>query len=68
MHRLQPKQTKLTHKDKQELLSRLNISVSQLPKISIKDPTVPENSEAGDILKIERKTERGVQEYFRVIT
>lgn len=67
MHRLQPKHTKLNEKDLQNLLTKLNISVSQLPKISAKDPMVPEGSNVGEVLKLERKSENGTQEYFRVI-
>jgi len=67
MHVLQPKHTKLKDNEKEELLEKYNISVSQLPKIKISDPSVPEGCGVGDVLKIERKTEEGVSVYYRVI-
>ena len=54
MHSLQPKQTKLKPEDVDKLLITLNISLSQLPKIKITDPTLPENCNISDIIKIER--------------
>lgn len=63
MHILQPKHTKLKQEEVQKLLAKLNLSLSQLPKISKEDPCVPENSKVGDVLKIDR--EEG--EYFRVV-
>jgi len=67
MHVLQPKQIKLKPEDISKLLAKFNISPSQLPKISKKDPSLPDNAEVGDVLRIERKVEDGVQEYFRVV-
>ena len=63
MHALQPKHTKLTRKEVEELLERLNIALAQLPKISKKDPALPEGCETGDAVKISRKDE----EYYRVV-
>ena len=63
MHALQPKHTKLTEKEVKELLERLNIALVQLPKISKKDPALPEGCETGDAVKISRANE----EYFRVV-
>ncbi|MCK4650364.1 DNA-directed RNA polymerase subunit H [Candidatus Pacearchaeota archaeon] len=63
MHILQPKHTKLTKKDVEELLERLNIALVQLPKISKKDPALLEGYEMGDVVKISRKDE----EYYRVV-
>ena len=63
MHILQPKHIKLSDKDAEELLKKLNISKSQLPKIFLSDPALPEGCEIGDIIKIER--ENGA--YFRVV-
>ena len=37
MHTLQPKHSKLSKKDIQELLENYNISISQLPKIKKED-------------------------------
>jgi len=64
MHTLQPKHSKLNKKDSEELLAELNISKSQLPKIFLSDPALPEGCEVGDIIKIERGEEGS---YFRVI-
>ena len=63
MHILQPKHTKLNEKEVRELLEGLNISLVQLPKISKKDPALPEGCGTGDVVKISRKDE----EYFRVV-
>jgi len=68
MHVLQPKHTKLSEKDSQELLAKLNISRSQLPKIFSSDSALPENCNVGDIIKIERKTSDGKTVlYYRVV-
>ena len=55
MHILQNKHSKLSETESEELLERLNISRSQLPKIFLTDPALPENCNVGDIIKIERK-------------
>ena len=67
MHTLQPKHVKLSKEDSVKLLTKYNVSISQLPKISKKDPAVPEGCETGDLLKIERKNDDTVEEYFRVV-
>jgi len=63
MHILQLKHSKLNEKDATQLLEKLNISKSQLPKILSTDPALPENCQIGDIIKIERK--KGI--FFRVV-
>jgi DNA-directed RNA polymerase subunit H len=63
MHELQPKHVKLTEEEVKALLEKLNISVTQLPKISRKDPALVEECIAGDVVKIIRRDE----EYFRVV-
>ncbi len=63
MHILQPKHIKLSDKDAEELLKKFNISKSQLPKIFLSDPALPEGCLVGDIIKIERPG----GEYFRVV-
>jgi DNA-directed RNA polymerase subunit H len=68
MHVLQPKHIKLKSEDVEKLLSSLNISPTQLPKIKINDPALPEGCEIGDVIKIERIAEGEKQEYFRVVT
>jgi DNA-directed RNA polymerase subunit H len=68
MHILQPKHSKLSKKESDELLKKLNISESQLPKIFSSDPALPENCNVGDIIKIERKTSEGKSVfYYRVV-
>lgn len=67
MHSLQPKQTKLKLKEVEELLARYNISISQLPKVKADDPSLPEGCQRGEVIKIERKSEEGTTEYFRVV-
>jgi len=67
MHILQPKHSKISEKESEELLSKLNISKSQLPKILLTDPILPEGCVVGDIIKIERKEEDKVNIYFRVV-
>lgn len=64
MHILQPKHTKLTKKESEEFLSKLNISKSQLPKIFSSDPALPEGCEVGGIIKIQRDKD---SVYFRVV-
>ena len=67
MHILQPKHIKLKPEEIKKVLNKYNISLSQLPKIRIKDPGVPENCQIGDVLKIERKNGDKIKPYFRVI-
>ncbi len=63
MHILQPKHSKLSEKESEELLSKLNVSKAQLPKILSSDTGLPEGCNVGDIIKIER--EEG--NFFRVV-
>ncbi len=63
MHILQPKHVKLSEKEVEELLKKLNISKAQLPKIFSSDPALPEKCQPSDVIKIERP--EGT--YFRVV-
>ena len=67
MHTLQPKQTKLSEQEIQTILEALNISKSQLPKIFSNDPSLNETFAVGDVIKIERKIDDRLNEYFRVV-
>jgi len=67
MHILQPKHVKLKPEEVDKLLFKLNISLTQLPKIKITDPGLPENSEIGDVIKIERLIEEKLVIYYRVV-
>ena len=66
-HILQPKHTKLNEKEAEKLLSELNVSKAQLPKILLNDPALPEGCVIGDIIKIERKEEDKTFVYYRVV-
>jgi DNA-directed RNA polymerase subunit H (RpoH/RPB5) len=67
MHILQPKHSKLNEKETEELLTKLNISKAQLPKILVSDNALPDNCEIGDIIKIERKADGKLNVYYRVV-
>ncbi len=67
MHVLQPKHTKLKQEEVDKLLLKLNISLIQLPKIKITDPGLPEGSEIGDVIKIERLTDSKIITYYRAV-
>jgi len=63
MHTLQPKHSKLTEKESEQLLKDLNVSKAQLPKILSTDPALPEGCVIGEIIRIKR--EEG--DFFRVV-
>lgn len=67
MHILQSKHSKLNEKESAELLTKLNISKSQLPKILSTDPSLPEGCVTGNIIKIERKEEEKTFVFYRVV-
>ena len=68
MHALQPKHAKLSEKDCEETLKKLNLAKSQLPKILSSDPILPENCKIGDVIKIERVSPDGKPVlYFRAV-
>ncbi|MEM4647958.1 MAG: DNA-directed RNA polymerase subunit RpoH/Rpb5 C-terminal domain-containing protein [Candidatus Pacearchaeota archaeon] len=62
-----PKHIILSKKEAEELLKKYNIDKSQLPKIKLKDPALPKEAKVGDIIKIERKTEKGKVIFYRVV-
>jgi len=66
-HILQPKHSIMKPKDVDELLASLNISLTQVPKIKISDPALPDGANVGDVIKIERKDESGTHPYYRVV-
>ena len=63
MHALQPKHAKLGSNEVKKLLDEFNIALAQLPKISKKDPALPEGCETGNVVKISRADEM----YYRVV-
>ncbi|MDD5193101.1 MAG: DNA-directed RNA polymerase subunit RpoH/Rpb5 C-terminal domain-containing protein [Candidatus Nanoarchaeia archaeon] len=68
MHLLQPKHIKLKAEETDKLLAEYNISLSQLPKIKITDPALPEGCEIGDVIRIERTSDGKKGFYFRVVS
>ncbi|MFH1238071.1 MAG: DNA-directed RNA polymerase subunit RpoH/Rpb5 C-terminal domain-containing protein [archaeon] len=66
MHALQPKHEKLNSDEAERILAQFNIALAQLPKISKKDPALPEGCNTGDVVKIERKGDFA-EVYFRVV-
>ena len=67
MHALQPKQSKLKTDEVKQLLEKYNISVSQLPKIKITDPGIPQGCLVGDVISIDRNFRDKNRIYFRVV-
>ena len=67
MHILQPKHIKLSKEEAEKILTQLNISKSQLPKILSNDVALPEGCEVGDVIKLERKDGDGIAIYYRVV-
>jgi DNA-directed RNA polymerase subunit H len=67
MHILQPKHSRLKKEEVDALLKKFNISLSQLPKISVSDPAIPEGCSRGDVIKIERKYDDKIFPYYRVV-
>ncbi len=68
-HVLVPKHEKASEKEKNEILEKYNISLKQLPRISIKDPAIAHlDVEAGDVIKITRKSPTaGTSIFYRVV-
>lgn len=69
MHILQPKHTKMSDKEVNEILAKFNISKAQLPKIFLTDTALPSNCQIGDVIKIEREDSENNKTniYYRVI-
>lgn len=69
LHELVPKHEVLTKLDKQELLRRLGVTESELPRILLTDPAA-RNLEAkpGDVIRITRKSQTaGQSTYYRTV-
>lgn len=66
-HILIPKHTKLSDKEKKEVLDKYNVTVKDLPKIGMNDPTIADlSAQQGDVIKIVRKSPtRGEATYYR---
>lgn len=68
-HALIPKHSKLSDKEKEELLKNYNIVVSNLPRIYKSDSAVePLGAKPGDVIKIVRKSPTaGESVFYRVV-
>lgn len=68
-HELVPKHELLSEEEKKELLKRLGVKLSDLPKIRISDPAIKNlGAKPGDIVKIYRKSPTaGESIYYRVV-
>lgn len=68
-HLLVPKHAKLSDSEKEKLLTKFNVSVQELPKISKEDPAIAKLSvKIGDIIKIERESKTaGQAHYYRAV-
>lgn len=68
-HILLPVHTKLTDKEKQEVLDQYKITIAGLPKINKEDPAIAHlDVSVGDVIKIERKSyTTGTSAYYRVV-
>lgn len=68
-HVLVPKHIKLNQEEINELLQKYNVSLRQLPKISVKDPMSKLlEAKIGDVIKIIRKSPTAAQsDFFRVV-
>jgi len=67
MHILQPKHITLKKEEVEKILKKFNISITQLPKIKITDPAIPEGANIGDVIKIQRKDDTGEHDYYRLV-
>ena len=68
-HFLIPQHTKLTDKEKQELLSKLNVTTKELPKIYHDDASIQHlDAKQGDVIKIARASPTaGDAIYYRAV-
>ncbi|BFI73463.1 DNA-directed RNA polymerase subunit H (EC 2.7.7.6) [Nanoarchaeota archaeon] len=68
-HYLVPKHELLSEEEKQELLKKYNIRLSDLPRIKISDPAIKNlGAKPGDIVKIIRNSPTaGESVYYRVV-
>lgn len=64
-HALIPKHTKLSQKQKDDLLKKYNIAETQLPKIYVTDAAIMDlGVKLGDVVQIERNTRTSGKSYF----
>jgi DNA-directed RNA polymerase subunit H len=69
-HSLIPKHVKLSDKEKEALLKKYNITLSELPKILKDDPAIQSiGAKSGDVIKIIRKSPTaGEAVFYRGVT
>lgn len=69
MHELVPEHRILSEEEKEELLRRHRIKLSQLPQIKASDPAVVQlEAKPGDVIEIKRKSPTaGVYYYYRLV-
>ena len=66
-HILVPKHSKLNQKETKQLFDKLQITIRDLPRISVKDPAIAAlDVQVGDIIKVERNSPTaGKAVYYR---
>ncbi len=69
MHELVPEHRVISEEEKEELLKKYRIRLSQLPQIKASDPAVVElGAKPGDVIEIKRKSPTaGVYLYYRLV-
>ncbi len=64
-HVMVPKHTKISEKEKEELLERYSVTLKELPRILKKDPGIQHlDVKEGDIIKIVRKSQTAGESVF----
>ena len=69
-HTLVPKHETIGDKEKEEVLKRLQATIKEMPRISLKDPALRGlDAKLGDVIKITRKSyTAGKAVYYRVVS
>ena len=55
-HELVPEHTVLPDDEVEDVLDEYEIEPTDLPKIKLADPALPDNAEEGDVIEIERNS------------
>lgn len=68
-HKLVPKHTLLSPKEKEEILKKYDISEEQFPKLRLEDPcAIALKAKPGDVVKIERRSPTtGISIAYRLV-
>lgn len=68
-HILVPKHEKMAKKEIEELLARLQVTIKEIPRISLTDPGIRHlEPKVGEVIKITRKSHTaGTAIYYRVV-